>query len=301
MRLDPFTWSPVIGWTGSGFTAVAFLFTLFWLLTDDPVLLEPWFRHFGAILLVLFPMAGAVAGARVVSLFGPLEPMRQSWLFLATAAAVQAISNAVRHVLGRDMVLNPLTALRGSETWMPALDEFGRLLGGVLFPAVLILGLALALRTYVRLGLLPRLKWFDFVALAATGLFLGHHLHNGFVWLGDPQVHLTPLLMLNLTVVPLHAVLFAVAILLRRAKLSLRHGLIERCWTAYAWASFLTCAGSLGITLNAQGLLPDKWMWTSWLLWHPAAALFALGPIYQLETMETALASATAARLRCRP
>lgn len=301
MRLDPFTWSPVIGWTGSGFTVVAFLFTLFWLLTGDPVLLEPWFRHFGAILLVLFPMAGAVAGARVVSLFGPSEPMRQSWLFLATAAAVQAISNAVRHVLGRDMVLNPLTALRGSEPWMAALDEFGRLLGGVMFPAVLILGLALALRTYVRLGLLPRLKWFDFVALAATGLFLAHHLYNGFFWLGDPRVHLTPLLMLNLTVVPLHAVLFAVAILLRRAKLSLRHGLIERCWTAYAWASFLTCAGSLAITLNAQGLLPDRWMWPSWLLWHPAAALFALGPIYQLETMETALASATAARLRCRP
>lgn len=44
-----------------------------------------------------------------------------------------------------------------SKTWMPALDEFGRLLGGVLFPAVLILGLALALRTYVCLGLPPRL------------------------------------------------------------------------------------------------------------------------------------------------
>ncbi len=299
-RIEPFFWSPLILWTSSGFTVTALLFILFWLETGDAALLNLWFREFGAALLMLLPLSGAFTAAKVVSLFGPREPMRQSWYLLAAAGAVHALSNGVRHVLGQDTLLNPLRAFPSLRGWLPVMSEFGRLLGGILFPAVLILGLVLALRTYVRLGLLPRLKVFDFAALTGVAVLMACHFANAWRWLASPDVPLTPVLLLNLTVDPLYAALFVVAILLRRAKLSLRHGLIERCWTAYSWAIFLTCAGSLCVTLNAQGVLPTSWMWPTWLVWHPAAALFALGPAYQLETMETAMASATAARIRIR-
>ncbi len=299
-RIEPTAWPPLILWTTAGFTATAILFIFYWLETGDAQPLNLWFREFGAFLLVAFPLSGAATGARVVSLFGQDEPMRQSWLLLATAAAIQAASNFVRHVLGHDILLNPLRPFPALQPWIPALSEFGRLLGGILFPGVLIAGLMLALRTYVRLGLLPKLRTFDFFALVVLSLLLACHLLNAIRWLGDPRVQPTPLLFLNLTIDPLYAALFVVAIFLRRAKLSLRHGLIERCWTAYSWAIFLTCGGSLAITLNAQGMLPDRWMWPTWVLWHPAAALFALGPAYQLETMEAAMASASTARLRIR-
>jgi hypothetical protein len=299
-RLEPIAWPPLILSTAAGFTITGILFIFCWIETGDAQPLNLWFQEFGAFLLVAFPLSGAFTAARVVSLFGPEEPMRQSWLLLATAAAIQAASHFVRHILGRDILLNPLRPFPDLHSWMPALDEFGRLLGGVLFPAVLITGLVLALRTYLRLGLLPKLSTFDFLVLAVLAILLACHLLNAFRWLGDPRVRPTPLLFLNLTIDPLYAALFVVAIFLRRAKLSLRHGLIERCWTAYSWAIFLTCAGSLAITLNAQGALPDRWMWPTWVLWHPAAALFALGPAYQLETMEMAMASASIARLRLR-
>lgn len=300
MRIEPVPWTPLILWTAAGFTTSAGIFILYWLKTGDAQPLNVWFREFGALLLVAFPLSGAVTAARVVSLFGEREPMRQTWLLLAAAAAVQAASNFARHVLGQDILLNPLRLLSALHPYRPALDEFGRLLGGILFPAVVIAGLVLALRTYVRLGLLPRLKTWDFCALTALAGLTAFHLVNAIRWLSDPQVQITPMFLLNVAVDPLYAVLFVVAILLRRAKLSLRHGLIERCWTAYSWAVFLTCAGSLGVTLHQEGILPASWMWPTWLIWHPAAALFALGPAYQLETMETAMASAFTARLRIR-
>ncbi|MGQ9919426.1 MAG: hypothetical protein ACUVS7_18670 [Bryobacteraceae bacterium] len=300
MRPEIFPWSPVISWTATGFTVAGLLFVVYWLETGDASPLNAWFREFGALLLALFPLAGTAAAGRVVSLFGSQEPMRQSWLWLGAASAVHAASNAIRHIFGKDILLNPLRSLPGIEEWLPALEQFGRLLGGILFPAVLIGGLGLALRTYIRLGLLPRLRRVDWLALTGIGLFFAYHAANAFRWLSDPGVRITPLVCLNLLVDPLYAVLFAMAILLRRAKLSLRKGLMERCWTAYCWAIFLTCAGSLALTLHEQGVLPSRWLWPTWLIWHPAAALFALGPVYQLETMETALASASAARLRCR-
>ena len=46
---------------------------------------------------------------------------------------------------------------------------------------------------------------------------------------------------------------------------------------------------TFGLALVQGGYLSAVDAWPFWLIWHPAAAAFALAPVLQMETMHDAL------------
>lgn len=269
---------------------------LYWITTGDGAALRLCFQEVGGPLLAVFAMVEAAAALRVFTLFNPGEALRTGWFFLASAGAVHAVSVITRHLLGRDIALNPLRLMPAASSTLPFLDQFGRVLGGTLLPLVLLCGLCSVLGVYRRLGLLRRLSAFDTLPLAVAAGFLIYQLSELLRWLPLRRGNMTPLWSLDWATDPLFVLLFCAAIVLRRANLALRRGRLARCWTAYAVAIFLTCAGSLGTALFQQGFL-TLFTWSPfWLIWYPAAAAFTLAPVYQLETMRAALHAGTDAR-----
>lgn len=263
---------------------------LMWLLTRNQSIIRVCFQEVGGPLLAVFAMVEAAAALRVWTLFNPREPLRTGWFFLAAAGSVHSVSVITRHLLGRDIVLNPLRLLPSAGTLLPLLDDFGRVLGGTLLPLVLLAGIFCVLRVYRRLGLLTRLAPVDYLPLLAAAAFLLFQFSEFLRWL-PAQGRVTTLWSIDWATDPLFVLLFAAAIVLRRANVALRRGRLACCWTAYAVAIFLTCIGSLGIALF-QGLYISQQVWSPfWLIWYPAGAAFALAPICQMETMHLALRS----------
>lgn len=283
----PLSWAVLLA-CALYFTAAAGCL-LYWVVTGNAAVLRLCFQETGGPLLAVFAMIEAAAALRVWTLFNPGEPLRTGWFFLASAGAIHAVSVITRHLLGRDILLNPLRLLPSAHSLLPLLDEFGRVLGGTLLPLVLLSGIYSVLRVYRRLGLLRRLSPLDALPLAVAAGFLVFQLSELVRWLPLRQGRITPLWSIDWLTDPLFVLLFGAAIVLRRANVALRPGRLALCWTAYAAAIFLTCTGSLGTTLFQNGVLTHLTWSPFWLIWYPAAAAFALAPVCQLETMQSAL------------
>lgn len=273
------------------YTAAAASCILHWILTGDDGIIRVCFQEIGGPLLAVYAMIEAAAALRVWSLFHPGELLRTGWFFLATAGAVHTVSVITRHLLGRDILLNPLRFLPSAPSILPLLDEFGRVLGGTLFPLLLLAGLFFVVRVYSRLRLLTRLSALDYFPLAAAAVLLAFEFTQFLHWLPFRRGNITALWAMEWATEPLFVLLFGAAVVLRRANLALRRGRLARCWTAYAAAIFLTCAGSLGGALFQGGFISQQVWSPFWLIWYPAAAAFALGPIFQMETMHLAIRS----------
>lgn len=267
---------------------------LHWILTANNHALRICFQEIGGPLLAVFAMIEAAAALRVWSLFHPGEPLRTGWFFLAAAGSAHTISVITRHLLGRDILLNPLRFLPSAPSLLPLLDEFGRVLGGTLFPLLLLAGLYLVLRVYSRLRFLTRLSASDYLPLSAAAALLAFEFLQFLHWLPLRHGNITALWSIDWATEPLFILLFGAAVVLRRANLALRRGHLARCWTAYATAIFLTCAGALSQALYQGGLISQMAWSPSWLIWYPTA--FALGPVFQMETMHLALRSGHSAQ-----
>jgi|GEM_PF-3104606 len=247
--------------------------------------LDFWFKELGGPLLVAYAVVEALAAAAIVRLFDPGEPMRTAWQLLRAAACVHAASAFFRHFLGKPVAANPLQLWHAPPAWLALCEEFGRVLGGTLYLAVLMAGLAAALRVYARLRLLPAPSAREWTVLCAAAGLLIYTLRLMAYWLGQPGTRTSALWWLGWVTDPLLGALLSQALLLRRAAAPLEGGLLARPWRAYFHATWLTCAGSLSVGLSAAGVLPAALAWPFWLIWHPAAALFALAPLFQLRAM----------------
>lgn len=258
-----------------------------WLWGADS-LLDAWFKFVGGPFLCACAVIEAHAAFSVRSRYSAGEPMRAAWGLLAAAALVHLLSYLGMHIVGLDIAGNPIRQLPYSAAWMRQAQEFGRMLGGSLFPLLMVAGLGLVLRLYRRLGLMARLTLLDTALLTLPAAFVAFQFGQLARWVLSGQVRTSLMWSIDWATDPLYAILFLEAVLIRRANLPLRGGLLARCWSAYVAAIGLTTAGNLFLALLHGGYIPSQWMWPSWLVWHPAAALFALAPVFQLETIEHA-------------
>jgi hypothetical protein len=87
---------------------------------------------------------------------------------------------------------------------------------------------------------------------------------------------------------PVLAVSGILAVLVYRASVAMRDGLLSRCWAAYAAGITLTLLGNLGLWFFDTWRLPPSAVWPFWLAWHPAACALALAPVYQFEAIRCA-------------
>lgn len=246
---------------------------------------DSWFKQVGGPLLVAYAVAEVIATGSVARWFAPGEPMRGPWRLLFAASMTHAASVMFRHWLGVPIASNPLVPLPGGQFWIEVCREFGRILGGTVWLALLAAGLGLALRVHARLGLLRPPGVAGWLTIAAAGALLAYTLRSFLYWLGAPTVRSSALWWIGWITDPLLGLLLVLSILLGRASAPLAGGLLAWPWRAYYCAALLTCIGSLCAGIVNSGLMPPSALWPSWFVWHPAAALFALAPLWQLRAM----------------
>lgn len=276
------------------FTGVALLSILHWLATGEARWLDLWFKGIGGPLLAVFALVEAAGCAAAASWFSPGEPMGKVWRVLSAAGAVHAVSMLLRHVLGAPAAASPLPAFARWPQGTAVLQEFGRVLNGALYFALLAAGLMMALRQHWKLRLIRSVSRTETaVLLAASGVF-AHTLLAARFWLSQPSVRPNSLWWIGWLTDPLLALLFSASLLLGKSAGRFQGGLLARPWLAYFWASLLTCMGSLLVGLSQAGLLQETALWPVWLVWHPAAAAFAVAPVYQLEAVHYAVRRTTA-------
>ena len=267
-------------WMGTGITL--FTGTLCLLLAASTGQRE-WVRMFvqypGALFLDVCSVAQLVLCWLVWRHFGEAEPLRAAWRFFTMAAAGRVIGN---------IFLETPTAGGLGDRGAMAVNTMGELLSGPVSLVALACGLCVVLRVYKRYGMINR-TWLRDAALfifvigftTCQSIELLHWMKNP----GQPAMFSR---LLNWTADPLLVLLLLEAVLLRRAVLAMRHGLIARCWAAYLTA---ICATALG-TVATWTQAPGQTGWSSdffiTILWYAAAAAFTLAPAYQLVALHNA-------------
>lgn len=279
------------------FLALALAGTVIWLNGGTAFWVDFFFKQIGGPLLVVYAMVEMIAVGSVPQWFAPGEPMRGPWRLLFAAGMTHAASMVFRHWLGEPIASNPLVLKPDAEGWMQLCREFGRVLGGTVYLALLAAGLGAALRVHARLGLLRPPGAAGWAAFALAGGLFAYTLRSLVYWLGVPGVRTSAFWWLGWVTDPLLGLLLVMSMLLMRASAPLAGGLLGRPWRSYFWALLLTCLGSLCVGLGNAELVPAARLWPSWFLWHPAGALFALAPLWQLQAISApALAQRREAR-----
>ncbi len=249
-----------------------------------PALLGDFFRYPGALFLVAVSTTGFWFSMHCWRQFSKNDLLRQAWLLIMLAAAVNVAGSLFSHVLGAYTPLNPL--MHTATGWpAPAIKLFGRvglLLGGPFQMTLLACGLSFVLRAYRRSGLFPHLARWAWLLAGAMMLYTVHEarlvqqllstgkISGGFQILGWPSD-------------PLLIVLLFEAMCILRPVLGTGWGLIAKCWGAFAAGIVLHALGDILLLAASQGSTSQIAQALSWCAWFLAGAAYALGPAYQLE------------------
>jgi hypothetical protein len=258
------------------FTGGALITYAYWALSGNSDLAVHYVRYGGAAFLVSAALVELMACRAVQRDFEPAEPMGAVWNLLALAAACRLIGHISRHLLS----YHP-DVIGMSPSDSPLLAFFGQDMSGPVTMAVQAISLWLAARVYGRLGLENRLQNVDWMLIGVVALYGFLELLKLPGWLGAEQGHNLQW-YLGWSMYPLLATLLAQAVKMRRAVEPLRPGLFARTWLAYATGIVLT---ALGMCLNRLVAIDFiKWPWdaATWLVWYPAAAAYAVAPLYHL-------------------
>jgi uncharacterized membrane protein YsdA (DUF1294 family) len=259
--------------------------------TRNPAWVEDFFRVPGAMLALMLAVVELWFSLQVLHHFSSDEPMHAVWVFVAGSAAFDLAGVVASQVLAAESVLNPLT---NSDWWSPqrgvVFRQYGLLLGGTCRFTLLAVGLALSVRIYQRNNLLGRLKILDWVLWIGMGVFAAKEIAEVIQALRAGRIFPA----VEIAGWPVDLLLWfclAQALLLFRSAHAMGAGWITRCWNAFAIGSFLICAGVVADWATRWGYLPWPWSAITWYIWLPAGAAFALAPVYQMEAIQSALAT----------
>jgi hypothetical protein len=220
--------------------------------------------------------------------FAPGQPMRKAWKLIAFSAGFDLAGAICIQFLAMRSALNPLVIMGWLDGSMAAsLRQYGLVLGGTCRFAFLAVGLAWALQVYRRSGLLARLTILDWTLVSATGFYVVIEA-SGVVAALRSGSRPTTVMVLGWPTDPLLLLLLAQALVLYRSVQQMGTGWIGRCWKAFSIGIVLVAAGDVAIWATSWGYL--KWPWSAleWYVWLPAAAAFALAPVFQFEAVHYA-------------
>jgi hypothetical protein len=244
-----------------------------------------FFKYPAALLSATFAVVELFFSLLVIREFLPDQPLRKAWRLIAFSAACDVISTVTVQVLAVRSLLNPLTrASWWSDSAGGAIRQFGLIIGGPVRFALLAAGLAYALRAYKRTGLQARRKPIDWVLLSIMGIYLVVQTRDVTIALRNGW-HPPPAVVLGWPTDPLLWLLLAEALLIYRSVQLTGDGFIGRCWKVLSIGVFLVSLGDIAIWAASWGFLPWPWSALEWYIWLPAAAAFALAPVYQLEAI----------------
>jgi hypothetical protein len=212
-------------------------------------------------------------------------PLRPAWLLIALSAASRMASGVLAQVLGSRWLLNPLAWTGGSDPGrLEAIRHWALVLGGPVQMAFLSAGLFVALRTLRKFGFWVRPSATDWAVAGMAGLFMLCRLgETAAALLGGTPIQAGDLIALSGC--PVLCVLFLEAMLLRQSVTRMGHGLVAKCWGAFAVAIFMT--GFAEAAVWVIGHYSAEWPLAvvQCCGWFPGAAAFALAPAYQVAAL----------------
>lgn len=300
MRIESFKTArtPIVNailWLTAVHMAVSAAIFLIWRISGDDVLIELFFKYQGNVFLVLCAAAETWLAWTAFRQFSKGEPLRTAWILIALASFYRLIGYLFSNILNSKTFLNPIFLFFGShdESLYSSLKNFGLFVSGPLNMAVLACGLYLMLRTLRKLGLLYRLRAFDYLLIIAVPAFTIRQIYEIAVWVQTPQASYDLFKALMWSSDPLLSILILEAIIIRRSAIETGYGLLAKSWGAFSMGIFLTSLGDIGIwaTTNHNYI---QWPNSSivWYVWFLASAAFALGPAYQVEAYRRAFREA---------
>jgi hypothetical protein len=257
---------------------------LAYLMSGNETWIRVYFDYQGALFFFIFGGLEFFLAVLARRQFYADEPLRKAWSMILLASAVRWVGLLCANWLNIRSGANPRFYF--AQPWdtqtAASLRELGLLLGP-LHMLLLALGLGVVLRLYKRLGILAKLKPVDYVLLALVlGFTLrqGHQIYQLVAQQSDP-----PKLKAILTwfTDPLLSCLLVIAVVVRRAVVTMGWGLISKAWGAYTAAIFLTSLAHLGMWADRYGYIPWQVGAITWYIWFVVTAAYALGPAYQLQ------------------
>ena len=269
--------------------SVAVLIHSAWLVTGNAQWLHYFFGYQSPVFFISFSVVELSLSIVACQQFSRGQSLRMAWVLISITAACRLLGGVLSHLLSTDSYLNPLFVLN-IEWYRSArvlLLPLGRAIGGSLSMGILACGLILVLRLYGKLGLLGRLKGWDWGLLgivSAYSLIVAYtvvraRMNSGRApgvlgyldWAGDPLLCL----------------LLFESVWIRRSLLDMGWGFISKCWACFVTAIFLTSLGSMGYWATNYGYFPWPESSVTWYVWYLVSAAFALAPIYQVEASRT--------------
>lgn len=235
--------------------------------------------------LLVYAVLGYVLSVVCWGLFEPEEPLRWTWLLIASGSGCRVIGLVVSNFVGGFALANLRPDPVSGGTHAAALREMGSTFGGPLNMVLLAAGLLVVISLYKKVGLLRRPSGSDWIPLGLAGLFIASQIVEFARWNAALREPATILKWISWIMDPLLGLLLLEALLLRRAIVNSGGGLIARCWRAYAAAIFLTSAGNAGTWAVNSGLLHWRYQYFNAFIWFLAAIAFALGPAHQIEAI----------------
>jgi hypothetical protein len=271
----------------AGYLAIGIVVFVLWRISHQDFWIEDFFRLPGALLLVWLAGIGLYYSLRVWRAFDTGEPMRRAWQLIALSAAADFSASLLVQIFGTQSRLNPLTYAAGGAfiaSWRSA----GLMIGGTCRFGMLSVGLLLVIMLYRRTGLLGRLAWVDWGLLLLFGAYIARETTDVVIRLQEGRKPLSGAEIFGLPVDPLLWVLLSQALRLYRSVKPMGLGWIGKCYAAFSVGILMVLLGDVAIWATNWGYLPWPWAALGWYAWIPAAAAFAVAPLFQWEAMRSA-------------
>ena len=255
-------------------TAAGLAGWVYWRLTGDGNAITAFFRYPNAFFTLLVCAMETGLCWEVWRQFESGDSLRSGWFWLTLAA--------IAHLAGRT-----LSSPGSEQVWLSvggSLRDVGRVLGGPVQMALLLLGLAQVALHCRRLGVLGKLTAADYLLLAVVGGFAVRTFFgiSQYLAAGKP---VTWDVALGWTSDPLLLLLLAVAVLIRRSMAKLGCGLIANCWRSYVAAVVLASLGAASSWCLNCSVLP-WWTELGWYVWFVSDAAYALAPAFQAAALD---------------
>jgi hypothetical protein len=261
-----------------------------WVYTGNQAWLNASFNYQGSLYFILLDIFGLGLCIAAWREFRQGESLGAAWLVISIATFFRLVGDLFTHWLCLDTYINPLHYLwpRWNASAVKEMEMWGTAIAGPLFMAVLAVGLFQALRHYRKIGMLGRLRSYDYVLVGGAAIYAVYVLVTVVrIALQSPSLIRTSW-MLTWPNDMMLAILLLAAILLFRTAVDMGQGYLACVWGAFAIAIFLTTVESVGLWLTNYGYLPypeNSFLWYIWFVW---AAAFALGPAYQVDAVRVA-------------
>lgn len=244
--------------------------------------LQAYFDGPGALFLACFAAVELILAAYAWSSFTWSQPMWAAWGCLTLAAAVRLAGMVIAHILTASTWLNPFPSWAGRKP----LHEIGIMLTGPGHVLLVILAMAIALQVYWAEGWRARLRWIDYAALGAVGVYVARQIYE-LAFLYRDDLLRNPWKLLNWVTDPALLTGLGLGLLLYRTSGGFVHGgLVGRCWAYYAAGMGLSAVGDMGLwAVYSSRLTWEQASLITWFIWYPAAAAYAVAPALQVEAV----------------